>query len=66
MSDDIKDGFSEVTATVKRTIQIHQFEPLTVMGSIKRIVPNEDSYEEFGRMCVKLEEEIMEFLGITD
>jgi len=66
MPDLPKEGYTEVTASVKRTVQIHEYEPLSVSGTFRKVVKDEDAYNEFGYMCIKIEEEIMEFLGITD
>jgi len=66
MPDLPKEGYTEVTASVKRTVQIHEYEPLSVSGTFRKVVKDEDAYKEFGDMCVQLEVEIMEFLGIKD
>ena len=55
---------TEISVTVKRTVQIREYEPLTVQATLKKSVPYDEAKSFMRESLLDVEEQVYEFLGI--
>jgi len=66
MERTIEDGYDEISIFIKRTVQIKEYEPLTVGVTLKRMIEPEERKKEINNLMIDLEEEVNYFLGIKE